>query len=111
MNKVRCNVDGRENLKIFDNTCCRRWGGAGVLRVGVRRVVKTNLAYCDSQEVMAREKNYALRQFCAALRKAGVKLQTAYMQTKPPRSDGRPHGVMPSKRRGNGWTKKRKSKK
>ena len=60
---------------------------------------------------MARDKNYALRRYRAALRKIGVKFQTAYMQTKPPRADGRSHGAMPAKRRGNGWTKKRKSKK
>jgi hypothetical protein len=60
---------------------------------------------------MARVKNLALRKFNAALRKAGVKFQTAYMQTKEARADGRSHGAMPCKRRGNNWTRVKKSKK
>jgi hypothetical protein len=59
---------------------------------------------------MARKKNLASRKITVALRRAGVKLQTAFMQTKPTRADGRPHGVMPKKRRGHGWTSKNKSK-
>jgi hypothetical protein len=93
----------------FDHNCAH---GGGFGADGQRRVVyfKTTNLYRNTTDRMAREKNNAWRNFGKALRKAGVKLQTAYMQTKPKRADGRCHGAMPVKRRGNNWTSKRKNK-
>jgi hypothetical protein len=60
---------------------------------------------------MARIKVKVNRKSLEMLRKHGIRIQTAFMQTRPKRADGRPHGVMPRKRRGHGWTTRRAAKK
>ena len=92
---------------FFSNTTRSIWqplGGVAVASSGDRQKRAVSAHWIEAKRMVRpwlRDSNGKRKKF------GGPKKLLACAQTRKPRADGRPHGVMPKRRRGHGWTRRR----